>query len=122
MSARDDMQRIVVRIRAKDRAVFVGTAAEVQRSMTVGSEITGSPGQPVDTGALRASYIPEFIDDHTFQTSSGLPYAKPIEDGIGPHGPLTLRSSVGGFHSRKLTVAGIPAIVAHETRKARGNG
>lgn len=117
MSAREDMQRIVMRIDAKNRAVFVGSAAIVQSELTVGGPITGAPGQPVRSGALRASYIPEFVDDHTWQSTSGLPYAEGIENGVGPHGPIQIRSSVGGSHSIKLIRAGFPAIVAHVTRE-----
>lgn len=40
-----------------------------------------------------------------------LEYAPAIEDGIGPHGPMSLRSAVGGFHSVKITVAGAQRIV-----------
>lgn len=120
MSARDDMQRIVLTLEAKNRALFVGCAAEVQQSVTVGSERTAAPGQPVKTGALRASYTPEFIDDHTWQTSTNLPYARGIEEGVGPNGPITIRSSVGGSHSIALTKTNFDRIVAHVAAEVRG--
>ncbi len=101
------------RLSAKNKRIFVGVAAEIQRSVQSGSEITGAKGQPVDKNVLRPSFIPEFIDDVTWQTSTNLPYARPIEDGVGPYGALTLRSKVGGFHSVKLTKAGYGRIVAH---------
>lgn len=87
-------------------------AAEIAlRSVRIGSAITGSPGQPVDTGALRDSFVIERVDRWTRQIMSPLIYAGMIEDGIGAHGPLILRSKVGGFHSIKLTAAGWPNIV-----------
>jgi hypothetical protein len=118
MSARSDMEGIVLRIAAKNRAVFVLVATIVQLELTMGGPITGAPGQPVDTGALRASYIAAFLDERTWQTSTNLPYARGIEDGVGPHGALTLRSNVGGFHSIKLIRVGFPAIVSYAMREA----
>lgn len=115
----------VARVETKNRAVFVDITTEVQRAVTVGSELTGSPGQPVRTGALRASYIPEFLDTHRWQTTTNLAYARGIEDGVGPHGPITLRSAVGGFHSIKLLRVGFPNIVAHvvaQHAQSKGGG
>lgn len=82
------------------------------RSITIGSAITGAPGQPVDTGALIASYLIEWQGPWYAEITSDLPYAHIIEAGIGAYGPLILRSKVGGWHSLKLTAAGWPRIVA----------
>lgn len=116
MSARSDMERIVLRIEAKNRELFVAVCALVLASIAFGSEITGAPGQPVLTGALRASWILEFVSQTLARITTNLVYARGIEDGVGPYGPLTLRSSVGGFHSIELTRTGFPRIVAHVTR------
>lgn len=89
------------------------------RSVKVGSEITGSPGQPVDTGALRDSYTMIRPSRWTREIFSPLIYAPFIEAGIGPHGPLTLRSLVGGWHSLKLTVASWQRIVDLAARDVR---
>jgi len=99
-------------VETDSHAVFVAVATEVHRSVTVGSPVTGAPGQPVQRGTLRDSWIPEFTSRWTFQTTTNLPYALPIELGIGPFGPLTLRSQVGGFHSVARTRVGFPSIIA----------
>lgn len=88
-----------------------GVVNEVQRSIVEGSEITAAPGQPVDTGNLRASWSTAYESPTVARISTNVEYARPIEDGVGPHGPLTLRSAVGGFHSIALTVAGFDRIV-----------
>lgn len=124
MGFRDDVNRFTVTVQARSQAVFVGVAAEVQRSITVGSEITNAPGQPVKTCRLRASWISEFLDANRWQTSTNVPYALPIERGVGPFGPLTLRSSVGGFHSVAITVSGFQSIVRFvnaNTKSGRGD-
>jgi hypothetical protein len=93
---------------------FVGITDEVQRSATKGSEITGAPGVPVQSGYLLTSYIPRFLSRWSWLTETDAPYAKSIEDGISyANGgtPMTLRSPVGGFHSAKITVAGFQKIV-----------
>lgn len=100
----------------RSREVFVNVANHVHRSVQTGSETTGAPGQPVDTGALRNSWQLTFESTEAL-ISTGLVYAPPIEDGVGPHGPLTLRSEVGGFHSVALTRAGFDRIVELEATK-----
>lgn len=97
--------------------IFVGTATEALRSVVEGSELTGAPGQPVDTGALRASWHLDFSDADHATISTNLAYAEAIEEGVGPSGPLTLRSPVGGWHSVVQTAANLDRIVAAE--KAR---
>jgi hypothetical protein len=91
--------------------VFPHVVLEAKRSIVFGSEITGAPGQPVDTGALRNSWQHEFEGPLLAHVTTNLEYAEPIEEGIGPHGALTLRSEVGGFHSVKQTIAAFPRIV-----------
>lgn len=81
------------------------------RSVRVGSAITGSPGQPVDSGALRDSYTRHDINRWVREISSPLVYAPLIEAGIGRFGPLTLRSRVGGWHSLALTASSWQRIV-----------
>jgi hypothetical protein len=89
----------------------LATGRAVQIAIQFGSELTGSPGQPVDTGNLRNAWIRENPSENVSIVSTNVEYAQSIEDGIGPHGPLTLRSAVGGFHSVALTVAGFDRIV-----------
>ena len=85
------------------------TSDGVGRSIVEGSAITGAPGQPVDTGALRASWYRLIQPDDVIAWASDLDYAPVIEDNLDN---ATLRSPVGGFHSVKMTIAGFPGIVA----------
>jgi hypothetical protein len=118
VSTRERMGPVIMRLRTTSKALFVGTTTEVQRSIVEGSEITGAPGQPVDTGALKASWIPEFVSESEWQTTTNLDYAPIIEDNLRG---ATLRSPVGGFHSVKRTVAGFPRIVEHVAREVGGH-
>lgn len=92
------------------------------QSVQFGSEISAAPGQPVDEGALRAS-IQLQLDATTPRASVGsnLEYAPGIERGVGPHGPLTLRSAVGGFHSCALTVAATDRLLAVAVRASESS-
>ena len=94
--------------------VFTQVAQEAQRSIVEGSEITGAPGQPVDTGHLKGSWQLVFDSPNTAIIGTNVVYAESIEDGLSSaHGgtPMTLRSTTGGFHSVALTVAGFNRIV-----------
>ncbi len=113
MSFAADIQRFTMQTDRRLHDVFVRCTEEVQRSVVEGSEITGAPGQPVQTGALRASWIPQFIDRNTWQTSTNLTYAPIIEEN---QRGATLRSQVGGFHSVAATVAGWVRIVDFANR------
>jgi len=94
--------------------VFVGTAVAVKGSIVDGSPITAAPGQPVDTGALRLSWILDFETPTRALVSTKLVYAPVIEHNIRG---ATLRSTVGGFGSVKLTVGGFERLVAAEVAK-----
>lgn len=118
MSFADDVRRFAVKADGITKDVFVNVVAATKDSITDGSAVTGSPGQPVETGYLKGSWQPEFESDTVALISTNVAYAPVIEDGVGKYGPLTLRSEVGGFHSVALTVAGFGALVADEARKA----
>lgn len=122
MSAADDMRREIMKIEAMTQDVFVGVVAEATRSIVEGSEITAAPGQPVDTGYLKASWQTTFDSPTQATIGTNTEYAEPIEDGVGPHGPLTLRSAVGGFHSVKLTIAGMERIRDAVVKRVTGGG
>jgi hypothetical protein len=116
MTIADDAhnRRTVVTLGAMLSDLFTMCAQEAHRSVQEGSEITGAPGQPVDTGALRSSVQLVFESKDRAVIGTNLDYALSIEDGLSyAHGgtPMTLRSEVGGFHSFKLTEAGMPKIV-----------
>jgi hypothetical protein len=82
--------------------VVTECAIESKRSLVEGSEITGAPGQPVDTGFLKSSFVEERTDSLHWKLSTNAKYAAYIESGVG-NGPMTLRSKVGGFHSLAMT-------------------
>ncbi len=117
------MRRATLQLEAMTRDVFVGVVGELQRSIVEGSELTGAPGQPVDTGALRASWQTVFDSPTAATIGTNLVYAPAIEDGVGEHGPLTLRSPVGGFHSVAHTVTNAGRVVdAVTSRVMSGKG
>lgn len=120
MSFGDDLRLFAAKVEQRQRDVFQSTVLEVKRSVQEGSELTGAPGQPVDTGNLRASWQATFPEQWVGEVSTAVEYAEPIEEGVGPHGPMTLRSAVGGFHSVKLTRAGWDRIVDHSVRTHGG--
>jgi len=95
---------------------------EVNRSVVFGSALTGAPGQPVDTGFLRSSWLAEDVAPGVRQISTNVVYAPFIEDGGNDLAAFTLRSEVGGFHSVKLTESAWPAIVdVARARATRGS-
>jgi len=112
---------------------FVFCTEEVRRSVVEGSALTGAPGQPVDTGALRSSWIGEFQGALVYELTTKSQYAPYIEDGGNARGRFrppgtgirlrngrNVKSTVGGFHSVKLTTTSWPVIVRHAVRKAGG--
>jgi hypothetical protein len=102
------------------RAIMGKSVSLAYRSVTIGSAITGAPGQPVQSGALLNSWVIEWRGPWYAEITSDLPYAHIIEGGIGAYGPLTLRSNVGGFHSLALTSASWPRIVGLVVADYRG--
>lgn len=97
---------------------FLFSTLEVQRSVVLGSEVTGAPGQPVDEGILRGSWIGEFDSSTSWMLSTNVEYAVYIEDGGNDLGPFTLQSEVGGFHSVKLTRSNWDRIVEFAALRA----
>jgi hypothetical protein len=117
MSFERQIDAFRLKLDARTKRVFTDSCEQVERSLVEGSEITGAPGQPVDTGFLRAeAFKSDFTSKTTWEVTTNAVYAPSIEDGISyAHGgvPLTLRSAVGGFHSAKLTRNGWQRIVDH---------
>lgn len=124
----DAIASFSAKLEADEEAVFLAVVADTEASIRVGSPVTGAAGQPVGQygpgyhpgkigGTLRNSYQTEFIGDREAVISSNLPYALPIEEGIGKHGPLKLRSTVGGFHSIKATAAAFQRLVDEVVRR-----
>ena len=134
MSFSDDLKGFSVKLDQRGKDVFVASTVEVQRSLVEGSEITSAPGQPVDTGFLKGSFIPDFISPTEWQITTNASYAPVIEDNLRasfdergedrppdltPQGGSrpSIKSTVGGNHSVKLTRAGWPRIIEHVNRE-----
>ena len=122
-----------LKIEARNKAVFLSTAAKVHESITVGSATTGAPGQPVDTGFLRASWTLTNMPDGA-EIATNVAYAPVIEhnlrtayDAKGEKGPKRVnpdgsfrrpvKSTVGGHHSVKLTVSAADRLLAEAVRE-----
>jgi hypothetical protein len=103
---------------------------EAHRSVQVGSEITTARGQPVLTGTLRNSVQKRFLSKteatigifkDTEEGAKALEYAETIETGMGPHGPITIRSSVGGIGSFAKTKDNLDKIVRYVVTRNHGH-
>lgn len=114
MSFDADLAAFFAKTKFKTQAVFVNTASAVKGSIVDGSGVTASPGQPVDTGTLKASWQLTFESPTSALVSTNVEYAPVIEDNARG---ATLRSKVGGFHSVKYTVAGFERLVEAEVAK-----
>ena len=130
MSAADARhnQRSIARIGTTLHDIFVAVVPAAEDSIKHGSPLTGSPGQPVATdaprnaGALRDSWVHEFDGPDRATIGTNKDYAEDIETGIGPNGPITLRTSVGGFRSVAHTHAGAGRILDDVTRRFQSRG
>ncbi|HEV8448579.1 MAG TPA: hypothetical protein VGQ44_17235 [Gemmatimonadaceae bacterium] len=116
----DAIRSFGLKVKAQSENVVAGSAIEVLRSIKTGSELTGAPGQPVDTARLLNSWQLEQLSRLLWSVSTNVEYAPPIEEGVGRFGPLTLRSQVGGFHSVASTRANFDRIVAYVTPRVQG--
>lgn len=121
MSADDDVHNraTTARVATVLREHFTAVVLEAHQSIQSGSALTGAPGQPIDTGNLRNSWQVEFPTPDSAIIGTPVEYARPIEDGVGRFGPLTVRSAVGGFHSVAMTVANIDRIVDAVKRRTK---
>lgn len=122
MTFSEDIRRFNLKVERLTHEVFAseaGIVAETMNSIVFGSPLTGAPGQPVDTGRLRASWQAEFPDETTAIISTNVPYAPIIEENIRG---AQLRSAVGGFHSVKLTILGFQRIVDNVVTRLSAGG
>ncbi len=118
MSYESDVKRFSVKVTSRVPEVLVGVAQGLHESIVNGSPLTGAPGQPVDTGALKNSWQLVIEPDLSGATiGTNLEYAPVIEAGVGKHGPLTLRSAVGGFRSVSISVANADNILQDVVRQ-----
>ena len=123
MSFADDLKRFAVKTQSKSNALFINVAKDVKASIVDGSAVTGAPGQPVDSGALKASWQLVFESKSAAMLSTNIAYAPVIEDNLrssfNPRGEQperkpgrkSIKSIVGGSHSVKLTVGAFDRLV-----------
>lgn len=123
MSFDRDVAAWVEKVKRNAKSIHLNTVSEVQNGIQDGSAITGAPGQPVDTGNLRASWTVEHESDLQALVFTNVAYAESIEEGqqksykhyisgktVVPR-PIVFKSAVGGAHSVALTRAGWAALV-----------
>lgn len=105
------------KIEKRIKEVHAKTAFALRDSVKDGSAVTGAPGQPVDTSNLKNSWQLAFPSQLLARLTTHVDYAQAIEEGVGPSGPMTLASPVGGFHSVKQTRAGFQKLVDQVVRE-----
>lgn len=89
---------------------------ETHRSIVYGSVLTGAPGQPVDTGALRDSWRVEWLGLGIAKITTDSPYAWVIEHNYRN----VSRSLVGAATKRVQDELNIQKALAANTPKKRG--
>ncbi len=112
MTYKDDLRAHRRNVRRQLEEVFLIATEEVGHSVVEGSAITGAPGQPVDTGELKGSWIERYVDRFIYRLTTDKIYAPFIEGGN-----YVQRSVVGGPHSVRLTRTGWPRIVEDAARR-----
>jgi len=117
MSFEKDLALFQAKLQRRIGLVHKEVSNEMRKSVVRGSEITGAPGQPVQTGNLAGSWNLLFPEPLLSELLTNVVYAPAIEEGEGPKGPLTLRSKVGGFHSVKKTRSAFQLLVNHVMKK-----
>jgi len=127
-----NLRKFAVKQERMTRTLFLNVASACKDSIVEGSSITGAPGQPVGQygpgyhpgltgGTLKASWQLVFENATTAVIGSKLVYAPPIEEGTNKGRQLTLRSTVGGFHSVAKTITGYRRLVDAEAAKLQGS-
>jgi HK97 gp10 family phage protein len=81
MSYSDDVARFSVNVRALLVDVVTDASLSIQNSIKFGSALTGSPGQPVDTGLLRKSWLLDRLTPLSAIIGTNVEYAKHVEFG-----------------------------------------
>lgn len=118
----DTVNRFAVTTKTRLQIVTEAAAAMVYTGIVFGSEVTGAPGQPVDSRALRESWSKKQLGPFDWLISTNSPYAQSNEDGIARPGggPYRLLSKEGGRWSVRLTVVGWPRIIDKMMRDLGG--
>lgn len=134
MTFADDMRRFQVKVTGRSVELMMTLVPALHQSVTEGSAVTGAPGQPVDTGFLKNSWQYEFAPDFATATiGTNVGYAPVIEYGVrskyddaGARNPIkpvggasrrSIKSTVGGPGSVRLTVANADRVLAEAVRQ-----
>lgn len=126
MSFESDLARFRDVVTRRSRDIHARSVQLTYQSVVEGSPLTGSPGQPVDTGNLKTSWQIENRGEYEDDIQTVVEYAPFIEYGgqpgspTGAPGPGRKRkgpSLVGGHGSVQLTVANFDLILAAATRE-----
>ena len=110
-----DLARFAVTLEQRSRAVFLSTVTKAAQSIIEGSSATGAPGQPVDTGNLRASWQTTFESPTQALISTNVAYAPYVEEGINRWGSVRYKNH--GPHSVALTRTNFPRLVEAAIRE-----
>lgn len=113
MTFSDDLRRHRANRDRRYREIFVACTEEVKRSVVEGSTITGAPGQPVQEGTLKGSWIGSFVNPDLWRFVTKIVYAPVVE--VLPE--ASIKSAVGGPRSVAKTRTGWPKIVDHVGRR-----
>jgi hypothetical protein len=147
MTYSQDVLRFVERVKTRTQDVVTASALKVHESIVAGSALTGAPGQPVDTGYLRSSWIVAFDTSPSYppapagsttgRTDASPPSPAPPQGNVGKtysatvttnveyapyieEGLRATRSAVGGPGSVKLTRAAWSRIVNNAVKEQAG--
>lgn len=119
----DQIRNFSLKVESRRKEHFVGVVEEATRAIVEGSELTGSPGQPVDTGRLKSSWQTVFEAPDRAVIGTNVEYARAVEDGVGPRGTVKYgKSGIGGSHSVKLLEANIDRVSDAVAERVKGNG
>ena len=128
MSFASDLPAFAQTVEQRSRDVFVDCTVELTRSMADGSELTGAPGQPVDTSAVKQDWANNGTFEGPWQWATGTnkDYGVVIEYDlpVGASGKKFSEvqvSEVGGTGSRAATVANWDKVVEHVRAKVVGS-
>ena len=132
MSFDAQLRQWSVKVESRTVGLLYAMGDLVQTSIVDGSPTTGAPGQPVDTGALKGSWIIQRMPSEVI-VRTNVSYAPVIEHNLrsaydpkgikperrNPDGSFrrSIKSVVGGHHSVKLTVAAADRLQAEALRE-----
>lgn len=106
------LKRLPQLIKKREERLYMYMMDEIEMSIKYGSNVTGAPGQPVQTGNLLNSWKRKgSARRRDYRLVSNLVYAPIIEDNFRG---AQLRSPVGGFHSVKITFLNLRYIAAEQ--------